>query len=164
MKTVIFAPYAAKLRNGKMNPKNYPFWEELIGLLKEKGFHIVQIGVKSEEKINGTDSFLRELSFSELEELICKDETLVFSVDSFLPHFCRTLGRACIVLWGKSDPNIFGYPENINLLKNRSNLRSKHDQWVFWEDVPYDPEVFVKPEEVIKSIKFIEAKVITKCE
>ena len=48
----------------------------------------------------------------------------------------------------KSDPNIFGHPENINLLKDRSYLAEQ--QFLWWDLYEYNPEAFVKPEEVLK--------------
>lgn len=149
MKIAVISPYAAKLRNGKNNPKNYPYWTEMVRLLKERGFCVVQIGVQGEEKIEGVDEFLKNLSFKQLTELVWQDQTLLFSVDSFFPHFCRSIGRACIVLWGKSDPTIFGYKENINILRDRKYLRSPHDQWLFWENETFDAEVFTPAKNVI---------------
>lgn len=160
MKTVVFSPYSSKLRSGRPNAKNYPYWKGLVALLKESGFYTIQLGVTGEERIEGSDEFKQNLSFDEIEALIKKDETLVFSVDSFLPHFCRTIGRACVVLWGKSDPKIFGYPENINLLKDRKYLRGKHEQWIYWEDVPFDPEVFMSPDEVMSYLRSLEVEIV----
>jgi hypothetical protein len=39
---IIIAPYAQKLRNNKENPKNYPYWKELIAMIDEL---IIQVGV-----------------------------------------------------------------------------------------------------------------------
>jgi hypothetical protein len=56
-----------------------------------------------------------------------------------------------VVIWGKSDPLLFGYPENVNLLKDRKYLRAR--QFYIWDDEPFDPEVFVEPAEVVKAVK-----------
>jgi hypothetical protein len=71
-------------------------------------------------------------------------------VDSFLQHFCWSIGVKAIVLWGTSDPLIFGHEENINVLKNRGYLRP--NQFDMWEGDPYNPNAFVTPEEVLKII------------
>ena len=42
---IIIAPFAKKLLNGKKNPKNYPFWREVI---YELPGHVVQVGVDGE--------------------------------------------------------------------------------------------------------------------
>lgn len=159
MKTVVIAPYSSKLHNGKINAKNYPYFPELIKLLKNKGFYIIQIGVSGEARFEGVNEFKTNLSFKELEVLAWKDETLLISVDSFFSHFCHTIGRSCIVLWGKSDPNVFGYTENINVLKDRKYLRNAHDQFVFWNDVEFDSEVFVKADQVMKIIENINLEI-----
>lgn len=159
MKTVIISPYSSKLHNGKPNAKNYSYFPELIKLFKNKGFYIIQIGVSGEARFEGVNEFKQNLSFKELEVLAWKDETLLISVDSFFPHFCHTIGRSCIVLWGKSDPNVFGYKENINILKDRKYLRNAHDQFVFWNDVEFDPEVFVKADEIMKIIENINLEI-----
>jgi hypothetical protein len=62
----------------------------------------------------------------------------------------KHLGKPGIVLWSVSDPEIFGYPENLNLLKDRKYLRK--DQFAVWEAVTLDPETFVGPEEVYRAL------------
>jgi hypothetical protein len=71
-------------------------------------------------------------------------------VDSFFQHFCWDLGKPGIVIWGQSDPNIFGHPENINLLKDRKYLREK--QFWLWEQAEYNEEAFVLPVAVLKHL------------
>jgi ADP-heptose:LPS heptosyltransferase len=141
---IIISPYAKKLRDGKNNPKNYPWWPELISLLHEP---IVQVGVEGEEQL--VDDFRKNLSIVELTKLINQCKTWI-SVDSFFQHLAWDIGKQGIVLWGQSDPNIFGHPENINLLKDRKYLREKQFWW--WEQCDYIAEAFVSPEEVLKYI------------
>ena len=50
-KTIILAPYSRNLRNGKRNPKNYPFFKELVEELKKLGHTIIQIGIEGETEI-----------------------------------------------------------------------------------------------------------------
>lgn len=156
MKNAIIAPYAAKLRSGNNNPKNYPHWVELIHLLKERGFNIIQIGTEGEVRLEGADEFKTNLSFPELTELVWMNNVLILSVDSFFPHFCRSVGQKCVVLWGKSDPNVFGYKENVNILKDRKYLRSPHDQWLYWEKETFDPDVFATAKEVVDYLEKIK--------
>jgi ADP-heptose:LPS heptosyltransferase len=61
--------------------------------------------------------------------------------DSFLPHLLAPSRRKLIVLFSKSDPDIFGYPHNINLLKDKELLRP--DQYRVWSQCMYDPNAFV---------------------
>jgi ADP-heptose:LPS heptosyltransferase len=139
---IIIAPYAQKLRNGQNNPKNYPWWPELISLINE---HIVQVGVEGEEPL--VEDFRKNLSLDELKSLVLECRTWI-SVDSFFQHFAWDLNKPGIVLWGQSDPLIFGHPENTNLLKDRKYLREKQFWW--WEQCDYNAEAFVKPEEIIR--------------
>jgi hypothetical protein len=54
--------------------------------------------------------------------------------------------------FGQSDPNIFGYPGNINLLKDRSYLRP--EQFLHWwhETVFYKEDAFVSAETVTETL------------
>ena len=86
----------------------------------------------------------------ELASLI-KECRIWISCDSFIQHFAWDLGKKGIVLWGPSDPLIFGHPENINLLKDRSYL--VEDQFIWWEATEHQNERFVEPEIVLKHLK-----------
>jgi ADP-heptose:LPS heptosyltransferase len=141
---IIIAPYAQKLRNGKNNPKNYPYWPELITLINQP---IVQVGVKGEQQL--VDDFRPNLPLTELAELVCQADTWI-SVDSFFQHFCWDLKKYGVVIWAQSDPLIFGHPENINILKDRKYLRK--EQFWLWEQCEYKQECFVKPEKIVKHI------------
>lgn len=139
---IIISPYSKPLRNGQNNPKNYPYWEELISLIKEP---IIQVGTN--EEIQLVKDFHKNLSIPELRNLINSCRTWI-SVDSFFQHLAWDQGKPGIVLWGQSDPLIFGHPENTNLLKDRSYLREK--QFWLWEQCNYRKEAFVEPAEVLK--------------
>lgn len=114
------------------NAKSYPYWDELLELIKDHEIRKIQ-GILTEQEIidlvNWCDIFI--------------------SIDSFLPHLAHyhKLKRG-VVIWGKSDPKIFGYEENINLIKDINHLRSEQFKW--WIDEPHDPKVFVSPEEIVK--------------
>jgi ADP-heptose:LPS heptosyltransferase len=144
---IVIAPYAQKLRNGKRNAKNYPYWKELIELIDEP---IVQVGVTGEEQL--VDDFKKNLSMDELAAVVRECRTWI-SCDSFMQHFGWDLGKKGIVLWGPSDPLIFGHPENINLLKDRSYLVK--DQFVWWEDTEHQDERFVEPEEIMWNLSHL---------
>jgi hypothetical protein len=139
---IIIAPFAKKLRNGGNNPKNYPFWKELISSINEP---IIQVGVEGEEQL--VSDFRKNLSLKELEPLVRESRRWI-SVDSFFQHFCWDIGVPGIVLWGQSNPIIYGHPENTNLLKNINYLLQ--NQFVTWETVPYRTDCFVSPEEVLR--------------
>ena len=147
MKILIF-PWAKKLRNGGNNPKNYPWWPKLIEQLKLLGHEIIQVGIGEEEQL--TEDFRKNLSFNELTQLVQSCDTWI-GVDSFGQHLGWSLNRKGIAIFGQSDPNIFGHPENINVLKSRDYLREQQFWW--WEQAEYREDVFVEPEEIIKIFK-----------
>ena len=142
---IIIHPWAKQLRNGKINPKNYPYWKELIKLIDEP---IVQIGVDGDRQL--VDDFRKNLPLADISNLVAECRTWI-AIDSFFQHFCWDLGKPGIVLWGQSDPNIFGHPENINLLKDRKYLRP--DQFLIWDQSNFRAGSFVQPQEVIKYLK-----------
>lgn len=139
---IIISPYAKALLSGKQNPKNYPYWEELIGLIKEP---IIQVGIEGEKQLVG--DFRKNLRISELRELLQECRTWI-SCDSFFQHLGWDAGKPGIVLWSVSDPLIYGHPENINLLKDRSSLAK--NQFLWWESVEHQNDRFVEPKEVIQ--------------
>lgn len=141
---IIISPWAKKLRNNKENPKNYPYWPELI---QQINLPVVQVGVDGETQL--VNDFRKNLSLEELKKLILECKAWI-SVDSFFQHYCWDLGKPGIVIWGQSDPNIFGHPENINLLKDRSYLREKQFWW--WEQCEYKKEAFVEPKVVLDAL------------
>ena len=148
---IIISPYARTLRNSEKNhPKNYPHWGRLIPMIRELDSMIIQVGSGSEEALPGIDDLRLNLSLTELAKLVVECKAWV-SVDSFFQHFCWDLGKQGIVLWGQSDPLIFGHEENINLLKSRKYLREK--QFWLWEQTDYNPNAFVQPEEVRTALK-----------
>lgn len=141
---IIIAPFAKKLINGKRNPKDYPFWKEVISGIKEP---IVQVGVEGEEQL--VDEFRKGLSILDLRGLIQECKTWI-SCDSFFQHLGWDEGKQGIVLWGPSDPLIFGHKENINLLKDRKHLAE--NQFLWWEFTEHKNERFVGPDEVLKHL------------
>jgi ADP-heptose:LPS heptosyltransferase len=133
------------MRNGAKHPKNYPYWEEVLKHVNEP---VIQVGVDGETQL--VSDFRKNLPLYELEKLVKECKTWL-SCDSFIQHFCWDLGKPGIVVFGQSDPNIFGHPENINLLKDRKYLREK--QFWIWEQAEFIEEAFVTPDVVIDALK-----------
>lgn len=141
---IVISPYAKALLSGKNNPKNYPFWKDLIPLID---LPIVQVGVEGEEQL--VPDFRKNLSIQELRSLIRECDTWI-SCDSFFQHLAWDEGKKGIVLWSVSDPLIFGHPENINLLKDRACLAE--NQFLWWEYVEHKSEKFVSHLEVLEAL------------
>jgi ADP-heptose:LPS heptosyltransferase len=150
---IIISPYARPLRNGKPHPKDYPCWKELIPLIDEP---IVQVGVQGEIQL--VPDFRTNLSLTDLAKLVGECKTWI-AVDSFFQHFCWDLGKKGIVLFGQSNPEIFGHPENFNLFNKREIGPGcwfpyfREQQFWLWEQAEVIPEAFVKPEVVLEHLK-----------
>ena len=144
---IIIAPYAQKLRTGKENPKNYPYWEELVQEL-QKTMHVVQVGVEGEKQL--VKDFRKNLPIAQLRTLLKECKTWI-GVDSFFQHLAWDESKPGIVLWGPSDPLIWGHSENINLLKDRSHL--VENQFLWWEATEHRNDRFVKPKQILEHLK-----------
>jgi len=141
---ILISPFSKKLRNGNENPKDYPYWDKLLELIKKH--EIKQIGIAGEKIL--VKDYYQDRPFTEIKQLLDWCDIWI-SVDNWFPHFVNNYGdKKGIVLWGKSDPKLFGYDNNINLLKGEKNLRK--NQFDIWENEVYDENVFVLPEEILK--------------
>jgi len=150
MPKAIISPFSKKMRNGaQKSSKDYPWWPELVRLLRDNGYTVTQIGIDGEDPI-GADEFIKGLSFEKLKELALKAD-IAISVDNFFQHLCDNVGKKCYVLFGQSDPRIFGHTTNINILKDRKYLRSK--QFDIWEVADILEDCFVAPDKVMSIIK-----------
>jgi ADP-heptose:LPS heptosyltransferase len=145
---ILYAPFAARgpSLNGQPSPKDYPFARELAQLL-ENDYELVQVGGNGDEQV--AKDFRPNLSFIELGKLIDESQTGI-CVDSYLQHYYWYRNRKSIVIFGISDPIIFGHPENLNLLKDRANLRPNQFDLYYTSD--YKPEAFVSPNEILDSL------------
>jgi ADP-heptose:LPS heptosyltransferase len=150
-KKIIISPWSRSLRNKKENPKNYPWWEELVKLLKEEDeeYHIIQIGLTGEVELQGVDELFFNKSLKDLIYLLNECETWI-SVDNFFQHLAYVHSKPGFVLFGKSNPDIFGHKENVNILKDRKYLRTL--QFDIWERIDHSNDCFVEPEIIMERI------------
>lgn len=149
MKTILISPYSQTLRNGKRNPKNFPYWQEVVDGLKQEEYTVVQVGRGDEVRFKNIDRELFDKPLKELRIAI-QECTTWASVDNFFPHLANLEKKPGVVIFGRSDPRIFGYKANKNLVKNIGYLREL--QWDIWEKISYDSKVFVSAEEVCSAI------------
>lgn len=144
---ILLSPFAQKLRNGKYNPKS-PTPEWWAAVLRELDAPIVQIGVAGEPSL--VPDFRANLALSRITELVRACTTWV-SPDSFLPHLAHHAGVPGVVVWSRSDPLIYGYPENCNLLKSRDYLRK--NPFGLWEDEEFVSEAFPDVDAVVTAVR-----------
>lgn len=157
MKKVIISPYSKKLRKfipnepDRINPKNYPYWKEVVSTLKNSGVYVIQVGVSGEEVIGANETRFN-LKLNELKTLLMDCDAWA-SVDNFFNHFATFYKKKGVVVWSMSDPNMFGYLENTNLLKDRSYLRA--NQFRLWEQEEFNADAFVSHDIVVSAIQSI---------
>jgi ADP-heptose:LPS heptosyltransferase len=145
---IILSCWSRNTPNGQPSPKNYPFWPEVVRLLKLKGIKTVQVAVKGEKQV-GADETLFDVSLADLTSLLNKSSTWI-ACDNFWPHFAAYHKKRGVAIFAKSDPNIFGHSQNINLLKHRRYLRA--NQFDYWNGVNLDKDSFVSPNEVVEQV------------
>lgn len=142
---IVISPYSQKLRNGKENPKNWPYWNQIISELN-KSHNLIQIGVEGEKKL--TEDCRFNLLVPELVKL-ANEMDLFISVDNFAHHFFHYQKKYGIVIFTQSDPKLFGYKENINLVDEKY-LRT--DQYGQWESCEYKKEAFIHPDNILVEV------------
>lgn len=142
---ILIHAYAQRLRNGMPNPKNYPEWPAVIAAFDDE---VVQIGVPDDIPLVADCRI--GLPLKTIRGLVADCDYWI-AVDSFLPHLAHHVPKPGVVLWGVSDPRLFGYPENVNLLKDRSYLRPK--QFRVWEEQSYRSDAFLSADEVTRAIQ-----------
>jgi SAM-dependent methyltransferase len=150
LKTVVISPYAKKYRENRPHPKNYPYFDIVIQELKKYNIKVIQIGISGEPILKGVDEVKFDLKLKDLKKVLEEADTFI-SVDSFIQHFAAYYNIPGIVIFGQSDPEIFGHKIHINLLKDRKYLRP--DQFHIWEFAKFDDDVFVEPNIVIETVK-----------
>ncbi len=123
MNYIAIFPYSKRTSEGIESPKNYPYWKELVQILSNRGYEVIQVSPFDEEKIEGVKYITGALPFKSIVDLVERAYTYI-SVDSFAPHLLHPYKRG-IVIFGVSDPNLYGYAKNINLLKSRMYLKKE---------------------------------------
>jgi ADP-heptose:LPS heptosyltransferase len=101
------------MQNGKPNPKNWPYWFELISLLVSAGHHIEQCGEEHDTRICG--SFIHRISMETVIEDLNRYD-LCLCVDTWLQHAAVAAGVPAVVIWTATNPEVFGNAANINVV------------------------------------------------
>jgi len=88
-------------------------WENTVNLLK-KDFDIVQVGLPNEELIKGAIDLKGKMPFRYILALVKYCASWI-DIDSFLQHTGAAVGKPGVVLWGRTNPRIFGHACNTNM-------------------------------------------------
>lgn len=146
---ILISPWSRNLPDGGLSPKNYPHWSEVVNGLVSVDHKVVQLSCKSEADVPGAER-INDLPLDKIGEMMKGCDTWI-SVDNFFHHMAWTLGQPGIVIFGSSDPEIFGHPENINILKDRRFLRAR--QFGLWSQETPNPDRFIGSSAVLEAVR-----------
>jgi ADP-heptose:LPS heptosyltransferase len=93
-------------------------WELFAGLLNEEGFGVVQAGRATERCVRGAYSVLGLTSVREMIGLMRRFDAVV-TADNFAMHAAHVWNLPAVVLWGPTDPRVYGYSEQTHLQAQR---------------------------------------------
>ena len=134
--------------SAKCLPKDW--WQNLVNrMMAPPGIEMIQLVSKDSEALANVN--VHKGTLASIEELIKSVDGFV-TIDSFLQHMVAKIRPEMIgvVVWTVSDPDIFGYPANYNVV-NRQYLRA--DQYNIWPDAPYNFNAIPKAEDVLKGVE-----------
>lgn len=149
-KTVLISPYSRKV-NALGCAKDYPYWKTVVKELGRRGYATVQLGVTG-ERLLGCGSRIFDLPLNKMKGAIAGVDYFM-SVDNFFPHFlvAKGIDLPGLVVWGPSDPEIYGYDRFVNLMKDKSKMRP--DQYGYWHNVTYDNSGWPEPHDIIREFE-----------
>ncbi|HNW42905.1 MAG TPA: glycosyltransferase family 9 protein [Elusimicrobiales bacterium] len=90
-------------------------WEKVAKALADSGALVVQFGKKGSEKIKYSYS-LAGVTTPKEAILLLKRMDLLITPDSFLMHAAHMTGTPAISLWGPTEADIYGYPDQQRLV------------------------------------------------
>lgn len=108
--------------NKRLNSKQWPkaYFEEFVRSFKQQypRIEVIQIGDNETEQINGADRYFLGRSL-ELVKYILKNAILHFDTEGGVMHLATQLGTKCVVLYGPTPIELFGYKQNINIVSSK---------------------------------------------
>lgn len=112
------------LRDGRMQVKVWPkeYYEEFIRewKLTYPDIEVIQLGGAGSEKIIGVDRYLFGYDF-ELVKYILKNAIFHLDCEGGLVHLASQIGTKCVVLFGPTPVQYYGYESNINIVSESCN-------------------------------------------
>ena len=90
-------------------------WREIVSLIRNKGIEVIQLGTVAEERIEGVTHCLNGQTSLEEAGLLIKHSLCHIDTEGGLVHLANAVYARCVVLFGPTPAEFFGYPQNINL-------------------------------------------------
>lgn len=115
----------------KIKEWDYDKWEKIINFYPK--FDFIQLGVKDEKYINGAIDFRSKFSLRQQLSVLCHSKMYI-GLDSFWNHAARALDIKSVILFGPTNPKVWGYDGNINIYK-----KTRCSPCIDWlmEECPY---------------------------
>jgi ADP-heptose:LPS heptosyltransferase len=95
------------------------YWKKLVEKLN-KEFDIVQLGGPMEEEIEGVTTYLMGHTNIRQTMALVKNALTFIGIDSFVGHVGPAVDKTGVVLFGRSNPYIFGHDSNVNVWVDNS--------------------------------------------
>jgi len=142
--------------------KNYPteLAEELVKKIREKyKCNVVNFAIPNENKINGTIEL--QMPYRSWFALLNESETFI-SIDSTLQHAGAAIKKHGYVLWGGTDPKMYGYEMHANITGECENIHCSRPYFVPSSDI-VNNQVFdcptkkcmkISPDKIMSKLKF----------
>ena len=132
--------------------KMYPYWTYLSILLKEKGHIVKQLKFLNEPAVNNVE-IVDNPSHIKIVELLKDKNSYLISNDSFIPHLLNyhLPNKKSFVLFGVTDPKIYGYSQNINILKSNNFLLP--NQFLNLDKLKSDKNIWPEPIFILEIIE-----------
>jgi ADP-heptose:LPS heptosyltransferase len=103
-KTICIAPSSESPR--KM--MRFELWENLVQSLNKMDFTVFQVGCQGEPLVKGAYSLLGLTTPAQLVLMLRKTSAVV-TVDNFVMHCAHLAEKPCVVVWGPTAPEVYGY-------------------------------------------------------
>lgn len=135
------------LETQKKISKSWPLdrFVQLISLLHEAypDIEIVQVGAADAIRLDGADCYALGHPFDVLCEIM-RHSILHIDIEGGLVHLASQLGTKCAVLFGQTQVEFFGYPQNINIMSQEG--RSCHGCCHLYRDFQHCARDLKEPE------------------
>jgi ADP-heptose:LPS heptosyltransferase len=109
-KNIVIAPVSDSPRK-MLSTKT---WIDLVELLRQRGCLVLQAGRLGEVHVAGAYSLLGITSPWQLHAILSKADGIV-AVDNFVMHLAHLARTPGVVLWGPTDPAVYGYEDHVHL-------------------------------------------------
>ncbi len=105
--------------------RNYPYYKELVQEIYKKypDYNIVRYALPNEpmpDELVDIVKTIEPIPFKLYHDIIQKADGVV-CIDSSLQHIASSAGKKCVVIWGDTQPEHFGYTLHINLREENLN-------------------------------------------